>query len=88
MPADDKYFLAAADFVIKNLGQSLKDSQVVYMAYYHHDETYNYRMIFSGLVGRHETIVSTDSNLNVAILKWEKLEDGYALFSMDDVANQ
>lgn len=45
-------------------------------------------MIFSGLVGRHEAIVSTDSNLNVAILKWEKLEDGYALFSMDDVVNQ
>jgi len=43
-------------------------------------------MVFSGSGGRHEAIVSVDSNLNAAITKWEKLDSGYVYLRVADFA--
>lgn len=72
--------------LVKSFGDILKTAQPVVIASHNHDDTYNYRMVFSGSAGRYEAIVSVDSNLNAAIIKWEKLDSGYVYLRVADFA--
>ena len=72
-----------------NFGYLLQNSQISFLASCKIELVQFYRIVFTSSSGRYETIVSVLSKNNENsyipnIVRWQKLEDGYVGFSVQD----